>query len=61
LTQIEKKGFGKTILRDGTLPIKISIKPLSKVFGSPVCGEVRPSGFGTRFSEALLFDTKNKT
>ena len=34
--------------------IRISIKPLSKVLGSPVCGGVRPSGFDTRFSEALL-------
>ena len=32
---------------------KISIKPLSKVFGSPVCGGVRPSGFGPRFSEKV--------
>jgi hypothetical protein len=53
LTQIEKRGFGKTILRDGALSIRISIKPLSKVFGSPTCGGVRLIGFGTRFSEAL--------
>jgi hypothetical protein len=30
------------------------MKLLSKVFGSPACGEVRPSGFGPHFGETLL-------
>ena len=33
--------------------IRISIKPLSKVLGSPVCGGFEPSGFGTCFSEKV--------
>jgi hypothetical protein len=49
---MKKRNSGKTILQYGILPIKISIKPLSKVFGSPACGGVRPIGFGTRFSKA---------
>jgi len=46
--------FWKDDSARGHMSHKNCNKTASKVFGSPVCGKVRPSGFNPRFAEALL-------